>query len=146
MRLNSAVDKVALVGRTIFHKGTGWRVIGIEEETQQLLLVRGYQHEIHGKLTESQLVHCRLYLSDSEIEARYPLILRAMRWAAILTNSEATACLRGYLVDGPFAVGQSEAVAHFGGAARVIEHALFRRHDVRHLYEREKKHAQATHH
>lgn len=55
-----------------------------------------------------------------KIEQRYPRLIRLMCWAASLSTSEASACLRDY-VDG-FEYS-SEAVAHYGGATAVVTRA-----------------------
>ncbi len=52
---------------------------------------------------------------------RYSRLLTAMRWVAILSHTEAAACLRDYR-DGLEWSG--EAVNHFGGTRKVVERAI----------------------
>lgn len=50
-----------------------------------------------------------------------PRFLRLVKWVAILSDGEAESCIRGYR-EGNFYV--CEAVAHYGGARKVIERAV----------------------
>jgi len=80
--------------------------------------------------------------SEDSIEfmlARFPRLVRRMKWVAILSLTEAGAALRDYLMgrdDDRFArceltrYGGGEAVCHFGGPARVIARAIAVRHDI----------------
>ncbi len=61
------------------------------------------------------------HLTMEQCIARYPRLISAMRWVALLTPNEAGACLRDYR-DGLHWSG--EAVDHFGGTRRVIERAI----------------------
>jgi hypothetical protein len=53
--------------------------------------------------------------------ARYPRLLRAMKWVAVLSDGEAEACLRDYKAGLDYS---GEAVNHFGGTKAVIERAI----------------------
>lgn len=52
--------------------------------------------------------------------ARPRRLLAAMKWAAILTESEAEACIEHYRLGLPYS---SEAVDHFGGTRAVMRAA-----------------------
>lgn len=66
------------------------------------------------------------------IARRYPRLLRAMQWVAILTEDEAVGAIHAHQSG---AYGWSEAVCHYGGATRMIERAAAApvRHYVAHL-------------
>jgi len=75
------------------------------------------------------------------LAARYPRLLRAMKWAAILCDTEAGAALRDYVLarDGIYdrdllRYGGGEAVCHFGGPVAVIEAAIRSRAVTRRLH------------
>jgi hypothetical protein len=55
-----------------------------------------------------------------EIERRYPVLISAMKWAAILSTTEAVDCIRAIQEHR----GSGEAVSHFGGPTRVFAAAL----------------------
>lgn len=55
-----------------------------------------------------------------QIERQYPLLLRAMRWAAILSATEAADCVRA-LQERRLS---GEAVDHFGGPLAVLAAAI----------------------
>jgi hypothetical protein len=61
------------------------------------------------------------------IERRYRLLLRAMRWAAILSVTESVDCIRA-LQDRRLS---GEAVNHFGGPLAVLGAAIRCRHLLR---------------
>ena len=61
------------------------------------------------------------YLSLEHCQERYPRLCKAMRWAAILTPSEAGACIRDYRQGLEYS---GEAVNHFGGTKAVIKAAI----------------------
>jgi hypothetical protein len=63
-----------------------------------------------------------------DIARRYPLLIRAMRWAAILTDGEAVSAIHLHQMGDRYA---GEAVNHFGGIPAVFETALRCRHFVR---------------
>lgn len=78
------------------------------------------------------------HLNLDQCAHRYPRLLRAMRWAACLSGSEAAATLRdvrdvchGYLEPGYLIWGGGEAVSHFGGPQAVISAAIRCRHITR---------------
>lgn len=55
-----------------------------------------------------------------EIERRYPLLIAAMKWAAILSTTEAVDCIKAIQEER----GSGEAVQHFGGPVAVFEGAM----------------------
>ena len=55
-----------------------------------------------------------------EIERRYPLLIDAMKWAAILSTTEARDCIRAIKERR----GSGEAVMHFGGPVAVFQGAM----------------------
>ena len=55
-----------------------------------------------------------------EIERRYPLLIDAMKWAAILSVTEAVDCIRAIRERR----GSGEAVSHFGGPVAVFKGAM----------------------
>jgi hypothetical protein len=55
-----------------------------------------------------------------EIERRYPALLGAMKWAAILSTTEAVDCIRALQENR----GSGEAVSHFGGPGAVFKAAM----------------------
>ena len=55
-----------------------------------------------------------------EIERRYPLLIAAMKWAAILSTTEAVDCIRALREQR----GSGEAVSHFGGPLAVFKGAM----------------------
>ena len=74
------------------------------------------------------------------LRARFPRLTRAMKWAAILCDTEAGAALRDYVLarDGIYdrdllRYGGGEAVCHFGGPVAVIAAAIRWRAIVRRL-------------
>ena len=56
-----------------------------------------------------------------------PKVQKLIKWTALLSDSEAAACIRDYRAGLPYS---SEAVAHYGGPKRVLETAW----RVRHIY------------
>lgn len=63
-----------------------------------------------------------------EIEKRYPRLIRAMQWAAILSYYEALDCIRAIQEKR----GSGEAVSHFGGPVAVFRAAIrCRRHALK---------------
>ena len=55
-----------------------------------------------------------------EIERRYPVLISAMKWAAILCTTEAVDCIKAIQEHR----GSGEAVSHFGGPRAVLAAAL----------------------
>jgi hypothetical protein len=55
-----------------------------------------------------------------EIERRYPLLIDAMKWAAILSTTEAADCIKALQEQR----GSGEAVSHFGGPVQVFQAAM----------------------
>jgi hypothetical protein len=82
------------------------------------------------------------YLAPSDTLAkRYPRLIQAMKWVAILCDTEAKAGLRDYVFarDGVYDQdlirwGGGEAVVHFGGPLEVITSAIRSRHVARRAY------------
>ena len=70
------------------------------------------------------------HLSADECAKRYPRLLRAMKWAACLSETEASATLRD-LRNGNARYGGGEAVSHFGGPLAVLQAAKRCRHNTR---------------
>jgi hypothetical protein len=62
----------------------------------------------------------RAYLSPAQLEAKYSRLLANMRWAAMLSNGEALACLRDYRAGDKYS---GEAVNHYGGTVAVVKAA-----------------------
>lgn len=71
-------------------------------------------------------------MTTDQIEARWPRLIHAMQYAAILSHSEAACALRD-LHDLP-RHGGGEAVAHYGGPLAVLQGALRCRAFVRTHY------------
>ncbi len=65
------------------------------------------------------------YRTLDECITRYPRLIRNMRFVAILSVTEAGACLRDFRNGSEYS---GEAVNHFGGTRAVIERAIKIRH------------------
>lgn len=63
----------------------------------------------------------RAYLSADQCAKRWPRLLAASCWAAILTHNEAAACLRDHHQGLAYS---GEAVTHFGGCVAVLRAAI----------------------
>lgn len=127
------VEPKSLVGRTVSdHLGSWWLVKGFDET--HLHLEKPSSRE-KGKLAMRMLPRCRLYPDQEEIERRFPLLLRALRWGALLTPGKAIGAILGQSIQGNFSMS-SEAVAHIGGSAAAIRQACRCRHVTRDLYAR----------
>lgn len=61
-----------------------------------------------------------LTISHEAAAKRWPRLLAACSWAALLTHTEAACCLRDYAAGRR---GSGEAVDHFGGCAAVLARA-----------------------
>jgi hypothetical protein len=61
-------------------------------------------------------------MSYEQIRQRYPRLLRAMIWVAVLSEGEAVSAIQGYQAT-PRREYTSEAVDAFGGASEVIHWA-----------------------
>ena len=59
-------------------------------------------------------------MTYEEIQRRYPLLIAAMKWAAILSTTEAVDCIRAIRERR----GSGEAVSHFGGPVAVFKGAM----------------------
>jgi hypothetical protein len=68
-----------------------------------------------------------------EMRQRYPRLVRAMRYAGLLTETEAIGALVDYKVFGIREGFGSEAVAHLGGPLAAIRHGVRCRHLVKRL-------------
>jgi hypothetical protein len=66
----------------------------------------------------------------SDLATRYPHLLRAMKWVAVLSDGEAESCLRDYKAGLAYS---GEAVNHFGGTKAVIERAIACREPARNI-------------
>jgi uncharacterized protein (DUF433 family) len=68
------------------------------------------------------------------IRARYPRLIRAMMWAALLTQTEAVSCIQSLQCR----CGGSEAVQHYGGPVEVLAGAIrcrqWRREELKACY------------
>lgn len=84
-------------------------------------------------LSLDQFAMCEPYPARDFIRARYPTLLRAMRYASILSHGEAESALYGLIMLGLRDLG-CEAVSNAGGSGQVIRHAWRCRHHVRRLY------------
>jgi urease gamma subunit len=76
-------------------------------------------------------------MTREQLTERYPMLLRSMRWVAILNQSEAVSALEQYIGarDGKYdkelmSHGGCEAVAHYGGPLHLIQDAISNRHIV----------------
>ena len=80
-------------------------------------------------------------MTYEEIKRRYPLLIESMKWAAILSTTEAADCIRALQEHR----GSGEAVDHFGGPRAVLAGALRCR---RYAYQvhRSRKHPRAVNH
>lgn len=65
------------------------------------------------------------------IRARFPRLIRSMRWAAILTESESVGAIYMHQLGDKWA---GEAVNHFGGVGAVLCAAMHARHYVRTIH------------
>lgn len=61
------------------------------------------------------------------IRLRYPLLIKAMCWVAILTESEAISAIQSHKLGDDYAC---EAVHHYGGVRKVLTQAWKHRHVV----------------
>jgi hypothetical protein len=61
-------------------------------------------------------------MSNGQICRRYPRLLRAMMWVAVLSPGEAIGAIQGYQ-ETPKREYTSEAVGAYGGASAVIHRA-----------------------
>jgi len=67
----------------------------------------------------------RHYITHEEAARRFPRLLRAMRWASILSSTEAQSCIIMHMAGHEWA---GEAVNHAGGCKHVIRHGIRCRH------------------
>jgi len=73
-----------------------------------------------------------------EIPRRYPLLIKAMQWAAILSTTEAVDCIKAIQEER----GSGEAVSHFGGPVEVFKGAMRCRRWARQNREDWRKHGE----
>lgn len=91
---------------------------------------------LHGAHTVSRTDRYASNRALHKIEGKYPRLLRLMQWAALLNDSESSACLRDYVDGNEYS---SEAVHHYGGATKVVQRAValrtnaFVREEIRNL-------------
>lgn len=123
MRLNN-VNPSSVIGKTVIYRGQFWRVV--QTDTNQVRVDKPW-NSAKGLLSLDQFRESRVYPSCEEVRKTYPRLLRALRWACILTQGEAEECVHGYLTTGSYYMG-SEAVAHMGGSRAALVHAIGRRH------------------
>lgn len=76
------------------------------------------------------------HLTADQCVARYPLLVRSMKFAAVLCSGEAGCALRDWRDGFRQPWSGCEAVAHFGGPRAVIESAIRVRAIVRAMHER----------
>lgn len=119
-------DPNNFIGRTILYRHQAWLVEKVASQTIHLSRPGLGQS---GRITVPQFSECRLYPTREEVLERFPMLLRALRHASLLTQGEAVDAIHGMISSGPYYMG-SEAVAHVGGAANAINHAWRRRHNV----------------
>lgn len=119
-------NPVDFIGRTILYRHQAWLIESVESGVVHLSRPGLGQR---GQIQFRQFPDCRLYPEREEIVKQFPMLMRALKHACILTHSEATDAIHGMISTGPTYMG-SEAVAHIGGAARAITHAWHRRHNV----------------
>ncbi len=67
-------------------------------------------------------------MTRDEIEARFPHLIRALRWAACLTTGESVTCLQARMERREWA---SEAINHYGGVSAALAGAWRCRHAAR---------------
>lgn len=115
------VAPATLVGKTIIFRSQFWHVDAVADDLRLSKYYMG--NSTKGRLQQRQLADCRLYLTQEAVAAAYPRLIKALRYACLLTLSEAESCLQGYLTTGTGYIG-SEAVAHVGGALAAIRHAI----------------------
>jgi hypothetical protein len=115
------------VGRTIIYRHQAWNIDALDGTTIYLSRPGLAQK---GQLRHSQFADCRLYPTREEVLTQFPMLVRALRWACILSQSEAVGAIHGMITTGSYFMG-SEAVAHVGGSANAIGHAWRCRHNVR---------------
>lgn len=131
------VDPKTLIGRSIVdHLGHWWQVTGVD--TDYLLCAQSHRN-LSTKMRLAMLPRCRVYPTFTEVEQRYPLLIRALRWSCLLTINEAVGAVHGCIIHRGRNTMGSEAVAHIGGGVYAINHAWRCRHVTRELYAREKK-------
>lgn len=119
-------NPINFIGRTILYRHQAWSVEEVVAATIHLSRPGLAQK---GQIKVSQFSECRAYPTREEVLARFPMLLRALRFACMLTHGEAVDAIHGMISSGPYYMG-SEAVAHVGGAANAINHAWRRRHNV----------------
>ena len=116
----------SLVGKMIIFRHQYWQVNAVE--AGNIRLSRYHMGSgTRGRLRIQQLAECRLFPTFDVVAKSYPRLVRKLRRACILSQSEAENCIQGYLTTGMSYVGP-EAVAHVGGAQAAIRHAIRCRH------------------
>lgn len=115
------------VGRTILYRHQAWQIESVTD-TDIHLIQTGLDKK--GRIQHYQFADCRLYPTREEVLAQFPMLVRALRWACILSQGEAVGAIHGMITTGSYYMG-SEAVAHVGGSARAIAHAWRCRGNVR---------------
>lgn len=114
------------VGRTIIYRHQAWKVDAVHGNA--ISLSRPAREE-KGLLRLEQFFECRLYPTCEEVLEQFPMLVRALRGACSLSQSEAVDAVHGMITTGSYYMG-SETVAHMGGSENAIRHAWRRRHNV----------------
>ena len=120
-------NTASLPGRTIIFRNQFWKVEGFYDDGDLKMSRRGGSQK--GRLLSALIQECHVYPTYEEVEARYPRLIRALRWAGILSMSEARDCILGHLTTGSRYMG-AESIANLGGAQLAIQLALKCRHAV----------------
>lgn len=131
MRLTNR-DPRAYIGRTIIYKGIAWQIKKVDD--QHVHLYKPGPNE-WGLLVLRLFGQCTLFPEASEIRARFPKLLRALRTVCNLTSGEAENAILGIIVNGYFFAG-SEAVAHLGGGGSAVQRCWRFRRQVREHFAR----------
>lgn len=114
-----AVIRIAASGFPLPHRGT---------RVERLL------HDLWFLTIAPESSRSRQRLDTAGLWKRYPRLLQAMQYVAILTKGEVESTLRLLLrthpQDRPTASPSCEATAHFGGNLRVVHQAIRRRRSI----------------
>lgn len=115
------------LGRTVIWRNKPMRIESITPDG--IRVKRNGVTVESGLLRFDQFAQCTLYPTHGEVAARFPKLLRALRWACFLTQAEAEATVHGAKTTGPFFMG-TEAISHLGGSGNAIRQAMRCRHSV----------------
>ena len=120
-------NPAAFIGRTIVFRHQSWQLVAVSDADVHLYRPGPNQH---GRIRRDLFSECRLRPRQEEILAQFPRLVRALRWACLLSEAEAIGAILGMLTTGSYYQG-SEALAHVGGSGNAIGHAWRCRHAVR---------------